>query len=48
MKTLSVDKMDMEDLKEAIKILIENSCHEHDRLTALQDRVLKLELKEIK
>jgi hypothetical protein len=42
---LNVDEMDIEGLKKVIKILIELMNFEHDRLTALQSRVIDLEWK---
>lgn len=45
MKTLLIDEMDLNDLKELLKALLLTSTMADERLTALQDRVLKLEMK---
>lgn len=39
-ETFDIDNMDIEGLKKVIKILIELINHEHERVTALQDKVL--------
>ncbi len=36
--------MNIEQLKSVIKALVENIINEHDRISTLQDRVLKLEM----
>lgn len=42
---LNIDSMNIDELKRLIKVLVENYIYEHDRLTTLQHRVLKLEMK---
>jgi hypothetical protein len=44
---LNVDDMNIEELKQVTKKLIENMCFTHDLILALQDRVLKLEMKDV-
>jgi len=43
---LNIDTMTIDELKDVVKMLLTSSFFEHDRLTALQDRVLKLEMKQ--
>jgi hypothetical protein len=41
--TFNVDEMEIQQLRDTIKMLVRLMNHEHDRFTALQDRVLILE-----
>jgi hypothetical protein len=46
-EALDIDKMEIEGLRKVINILMELMSHEHERVTALQDRVLQLELEKL-
>ena len=39
-----LNKMTIQELRGVLQVLVENLNHEHNRITALQDRVLKLEI----
>lgn len=43
--TFNVDEMNLPQLKDSLKMLIRLANHEHERLTALQERVLEIEKK---
>ena len=43
-EALDIDKMGIEGLRKVINILMELMRHEHERVTALQERALQLEL----
>lgn len=42
---LNIDTMTLDELRQVIKMMVENSNNEHNRITALQERVLALEMK---
>jgi hypothetical protein len=42
-EALDIESMGIEGLRKVINILMELMSHEHERVTALQDRVLELE-----
>lgn len=44
MNRLDIDEMGLKELKDMLKILLRVMNHEGDRITALQDRVLSLEI----
>lgn len=44
--TLDVDEMNLDQLRDVMKMLMRLMNHEHDRVTQLQDRVLMLEINE--
>jgi hypothetical protein len=44
-KGLDVDQMDLQQLKDIIKMILRLTNFEHDRLTKLQERVFELECK---
>lgn len=41
--TFDIDKMELGQIKDVLKMVVRLMNHETDRVTALQDRVLKLE-----
>jgi len=41
---LNVDEMNLYELKDIVKMLLQNASFDCDRITALQERVIQLEL----
>lgn len=41
---LDINTMTLDELKDLCKLLVENIYHEHERITLLQNRILKLEM----
>lgn len=40
---LNIDSMTLDEIKNIVKVIVQNTLHDHDRITILQDRILEME-----